>query len=118
MLQIASAADASSPPNPKALQFACALARQCFVNEHVFATTDDEAAAARQLRESVIAALASGAAIPELWLAVIATYYPLNTLPGAVALLNQTSSRRSRATSPSSYASRPRKPICAPRSRL
>ena len=90
MLQIASAADASSPPDPKALHFACALARQCFVNEHVFATTDDEAAAARQLRDNVIAALASGAAIPELWLAVVATYYPLGTLPGADALLNKT----------------------------
>ncbi len=61
MLQIASAAEASSPSDPKALHVACALARQCFVNEHVFATTDDEAAAARQLRENVIAGLASGA---------------------------------------------------------
>ena len=64
MLQIASAADASSPVDPKALDFACALARQCFVNEHVFALTDDEAAAAQQLRDKVVAALASGADYP------------------------------------------------------
>ena len=82
MLQIASAADASSPVDPKALDFACALARQCFVNEHVFASTDEEAAAARQLRDKVTTALASGAAIPELWLATVATYDPLGALPG------------------------------------
>ena len=34
--------------------------------------TDDEAALARQLRERVTAALASGDAIPALWLAVLA----------------------------------------------
>ena len=90
MLQTASDADASSPVDPKALEFACALARQCFVNEHVFASTDDEATAAQQLRDKVAAALASGAAIPELWLAVVATYYPLRALPGVDALLNKT----------------------------
>ena len=91
MLQIASAAGGIIRHRiPKALHVACALARQCFVNEHVFATTDDEAAAARQLREKVIAGLASGATMSELWLAVVATYCPLGTLPGADTLLNKT----------------------------
>lgn len=88
MLQIASTVDASSPIDPKALDFACAIARQCFVNEHVFASTDEEDAAAQQLRDKVTAALASGAPVSELWLAVVATYYPLGTLPGAGALMD------------------------------
>ena len=90
MLQIASTVDASSPIDPKALDFACAIARQCFVNEHVFASTDEEDAAAQQLRDKVTAALASGAPVSELWLAVVATYYPLGTLPGAGALMDTT----------------------------
>ncbi len=51
LLQTASVDDASTPVDPKALDFACALARQCFVNEYVFASTDEEAAAAQRLRD-------------------------------------------------------------------
>ena len=51
------------------LDFCCALARQCFLNEQVFACTDDEVDEARRLRDGVVAALASGAAIAELRLA-------------------------------------------------
>ena len=44
------------------LNFCCALARQCFLNEQVFACTDDELEEARRLRDRVVAASASGAA--------------------------------------------------------
>jgi tetratricopeptide (TPR) repeat protein/SAM-dependent methyltransferase len=90
MLQIASSADASSLVDPKVLDFACALARQCFINEYVYALTGEEAAATQQLRDKDAGALASGAAIPDLWLAVVATYNALGTLPGADALLDRT----------------------------
>ena len=59
------------------LRFACALARQCFSNEYVYATTEDELARVRRLRETV----------SPLSLAAIAAYQPLHTLPNADALL-------------------------------
>jgi tetratricopeptide (TPR) repeat protein/SAM-dependent methyltransferase len=72
------------------LDFCCALARQCFLNEQVFAHTDEELARARQLRDAVIAALASKAAISELRLAVVAGYFPLHSLPDAEQLAART----------------------------
>ena len=72
------------------VDFCCALARQCFLNEQVFACTDDEADEARRLRDGVVAALASGAAIAEARLAMVAAYFPLHSLPGAGSLLERT----------------------------
>lgn len=62
------------------LRFACALARQCFANEYVYATTEDERSRVARLRE---------AERTPLRLAVIAAYEPLHTLPDADALLQQ-----------------------------
>jgi tetratricopeptide (TPR) repeat protein/2-polyprenyl-3-methyl-5-hydroxy-6-metoxy-1,4-benzoquinol methylase len=62
------------------LRFACALARQCFSNEYIYATTDDELARAAKLREA-------GAALSPLRLAVVAAYETLSTLSDADALL-------------------------------
>jgi tetratricopeptide (TPR) repeat protein/2-polyprenyl-3-methyl-5-hydroxy-6-metoxy-1,4-benzoquinol methylase len=73
-------------PDDGMLDFCCALARQCFLNEQVFAHTDEELTLARDLRDSVVAALASNATIPELHLAVVASYFPLHSLPGAEQL--------------------------------
>src|SRR5215510_463630 len=70
--------------------FCCALARQCFLNEQVFSHTDEELARARRLRDAVIAALASNAGISELQLAVVASYFPLHTVPGAENLAART----------------------------
>ena len=70
--------------------FCCALARQCFLNEQVFSHTDEELARARRLRDAVIAALASNAAISELQLAVVASYFPLHTVPGVENLAART----------------------------
>ena len=72
------------------LEFCCALARQCFLNEQVFAYADEEFDAAQRLRDDVIAALAAGAPIPEFSLAVVAAYFPLHSLPGAASLLDKT----------------------------
>ena len=46
------------------LDFVCALARQCFINEYVYAVSDDELAHARSLRKSLVAATGIGAAVP------------------------------------------------------
>ena len=60
------------------LRFACALARQCFSNEYVYATTEQERQHVARLRET---------ALSPLRLAVIAAYEPLHALPNADALL-------------------------------
>jgi tetratricopeptide (TPR) repeat protein len=70
------------------LQFCCALARQCFLNEQVFDLADGEFDAATRLRDRLAAALDSGAAVPELGLAMVAAYFPLHALPGAERLLD------------------------------
>jgi tetratricopeptide (TPR) repeat protein/SAM-dependent methyltransferase len=94
MLEVASTTTTSevareAGSNDEIVNFCCALARQCFLNEQVFAVTAEEIAHAEGLRESVVAALASGGNVPELQLAVVAMYFPLHSLPGAEALLDR-----------------------------
>jgi len=61
----------------EALAFCCALARQCFVNEYVFACTHEEEEKARALRDELSAALQSGAPVAPLWPVAVAAYGPL-----------------------------------------
>src|SRR5262249_55028063 len=62
----------------EALQrFACALARQCYINEYVFSLTDEEGKQADQLTETVRTALAGNAPVDPFCVAVIAAYRPL-----------------------------------------
>jgi SAM-dependent methyltransferase/tetratricopeptide (TPR) repeat protein len=69
--------------------FACALARQCFVNEYVYAQSETESGLASVLRDRLLRDMASGAAITPLALAVVAAYFPLHALPAAEALLHR-----------------------------
>jgi SAM-dependent methyltransferase len=71
------------------LSLYCALARQCFINNYVFAQSDQEIAQVRALRDAVDAALASGVDIPALSLVAAAAYMPLHALPGAETLLGR-----------------------------
>ena len=71
------------------LDFYCSLARQCFINEYVYAITDSEAKQARQLRHSFEKALTSGDTFPVLWPVVVAAYFPLHTLSNAEILLQR-----------------------------
>jgi tetratricopeptide (TPR) repeat protein/2-polyprenyl-3-methyl-5-hydroxy-6-metoxy-1,4-benzoquinol methylase len=73
----------------KLLRLACALARQCFGNDYVFAGADDEIVRAGQLRDSLTAALDAGASVPALWVAAVAAYFPLHALAGARSLLQR-----------------------------
>ena len=66
----------------------CALARQCFINEYVYAQTPDEEARAQRLRERLSGAIASGGASP-LLIAAVAAYFPLHALAEAAALLER-----------------------------
>jgi tetratricopeptide (TPR) repeat protein/SAM-dependent methyltransferase len=81
------AADAGAPGDDSILAFQAALARQCFINEYVFAVTDSEQERVRSLRDSLAVALASDGQVPILPLVALAAYGPLHALPGAERLL-------------------------------
>jgi SAM-dependent methyltransferase len=69
--------------------FACALARQCFINEYVYVQVGAESALVSVLRDRLLQDLASGATITPLTLAVVAAYFPLHAMPMAEALLRR-----------------------------
>jgi SAM-dependent methyltransferase len=81
---LASAATAGKPVADPILGFACALARQCFINEYVFATTPDEDVQLEDLRRA-----RSGASPSAMQIAALAMYAPLHTLPSASVLLER-----------------------------
>jgi SAM-dependent methyltransferase/tetratricopeptide (TPR) repeat protein len=85
------AGDDNSEVGDEIIAFAGALARQCFMNEYVYAQPDAEAATAGTLRDRLLQNLASGAPVAPLAVAVVAAYHPLHTLPGADALLDRDS---------------------------
>ena len=76
-----------------AIGFYSALARQCFINEYVFAATADEIRKASDLRDLLSATLETGAAVPVLWLVAVAAYFPLHSLPLAGRLLERSAPR-------------------------
>jgi SAM-dependent methyltransferase len=77
-------------PNAGLLDFFCALARQCFINEYVFAEAAEERSGAKRLTAAMAERLQSGADIPPLWLVALAAYSPLHGIPGAERLLERT----------------------------
>ncbi|HUI15993.1 MAG TPA: methyltransferase domain-containing protein [Xanthobacteraceae bacterium] len=72
------------------LDFFCALARQCFLNEYVYELAESEAAETQALRSALIDKLAAGERIPALLLVTVAAYFPLHGLPNAEALMGLT----------------------------
>lgn len=70
------------------LNFYCALARQCFINEGVFAYTDEEWEKAQVLKNRLVAAMDAGSSIPALWLAAAGAYFSLSSLPSVASLLD------------------------------
>jgi Flp pilus assembly protein TadD/2-polyprenyl-3-methyl-5-hydroxy-6-metoxy-1,4-benzoquinol methylase len=81
----------TAPPgdSERLLDVASALARQCFINEYVYASAADEDARAGQLRNRLEAALEAGDAVPPLSVAAVAAYCPLHELAAANALLER-----------------------------
>ncbi len=71
------------------LAFCCALAKQCFINEYIFATTSEEDAQVDRLQRTLDNAITSGADIAPLTLAALAMYLPLHTLTDAQTLLTR-----------------------------
>src|SRR5689334_12514213 len=72
------------------LGFACALAKQCFINEYVFATTPEEDARVADLRSKLAGALATNTPVDPMWIAIAAMYSSLHTIPSTSALLDHT----------------------------
>ena len=83
-------ASASEPVTELTLRFCCTLAKQCFINEYVFATTAEEDAKVGRLRAALGDAITSGAALAPHAIAAIAMYQPLHALAGAQMLLDRT----------------------------
>jgi len=75
--------------NDNLIDFACALAQQCFINEYVFALSEEESAQARELTDTLITTLASGGPLSALLLAAVAACTPLHSLPQADLLLQR-----------------------------
>jgi len=74
---------------PRDLMFYAALARQCFINEYVYALHESEAARADKLRSLLAEAIRNQAPIPALWPIAVGAYCPLYTVPGADALVGR-----------------------------
>lgn len=75
--------------NIAALNFHSALSRQCFINEYVYAHSDDEIRKAAGLRDSLASALQANADVPALWPLAVAAYFPLCSVPLAARLLER-----------------------------
>ena len=78
LLVEATAQKTSDDAGGTALNFYGALARQCFINEYVFACTEEESKQVLRLREEAITALRGHREIPALWPLAMAAYFPLN----------------------------------------
>jgi tetratricopeptide (TPR) repeat protein/SAM-dependent methyltransferase len=79
----------ATPTEDGLLRFFCALAQQCFINEYVFDTSAEELEQLERMRERLVRTMASGGAVPVLWMIAVGSYLPLHTLPGADALLEK-----------------------------
>jgi tetratricopeptide (TPR) repeat protein/SAM-dependent methyltransferase len=89
LLAAAIAASDPSVLDEAKLRVGGALAQQCFVNEYVFALAEGELDQALRLRAALIAGMASGGPVPALWLAAVAAYVSLNSLPAPEEILNR-----------------------------
>jgi SAM-dependent methyltransferase len=87
LLQIATdAASTFAGIEPSVLNFCSALAQQNFINEYVYAQSDEEVRQVTALRDLLQENLCVASFIPPFLLAIVAAYVPLHTLPNAESL--------------------------------
>ncbi len=101
--------------SPDGVAVLCAVARQCFVNEYVAGARDDERHRAAALGDRLAAALAQGADVPPQWIAAVAAYHPLASLPGAERLGERDDARTDAPTWPAPVAALLAQQIAEPR---
>jgi hypothetical protein len=77
----------SEQADPMLLRFCCVLARQCFVNEYVYDETAEECDGVTRLRDAIAERLAEARPVPAVWLAALACYSPLSSLPDCERLI-------------------------------
>ena len=90
LFEIAAADQELSPDGLAAL---CAVARQCFVNEYVSGASDDERRGIATLGDRIAAAVMQDEDVPPQWIAAVAAYHPLASLPGAERLCGRPAAR-------------------------
>ena len=73
-------AAAAGTDRPELTFVACALARQCFLNDYVYATAPEESRAAAALADRLVQAARDGKPVGPVALAVLATYRPLDSV--------------------------------------
>ncbi len=88
MLTMARSEDASV--DERELAFYGAVARQCFLNEYIYALPESEAVQAIALQSALADRIAAGAPIPPLWPIAVGAYFPLHAVPNAAALGERT----------------------------
>ena len=71
------------------MDLSCALAQQCFINEYVYAQSDEETRLVIQLRGLLLERITARSEAPPLMLTSVAAYFPLHSLPFAEALLER-----------------------------
>lgn len=81
LLDLATQAMPGSGEDSDLLALHCALARQCFLNDYVLSSDAAEWRKAVSLRDDLVAAAATGAAMPASWIAAVGSYMPLHALP-------------------------------------
>jgi tetratricopeptide (TPR) repeat protein/SAM-dependent methyltransferase len=86
LLSLAERTTVGMPADDPTLEFSCALAQQCFIDEYVFDRLDDEWQRAERLASRLITAIDSDDSIPMIWLIAVAAYRPLHSLPCAEKL--------------------------------
>jgi Flp pilus assembly protein TadD/2-polyprenyl-3-methyl-5-hydroxy-6-metoxy-1,4-benzoquinol methylase len=89
LLDLAISASGEAAIDAKVLQFCCALARQCFIDDYVYDRGDDEWTRVQALRDAVAAAIEAGGSVPAIQLAAVGAYLPLGQARGADRLLDQ-----------------------------
>jgi len=85
MLTSLRAALMSESATDSVIELGCALARQCFINEYVFATTPKEDVWVDELKS----AIAAGGDVSPMQLVALAMYLPLYALPNTDALIGR-----------------------------
>ena len=73
----------------EALSFYSALAQQCFINEYVFSQSEEEGRQVDDLCARLTAALEAGAPVSVLWIAAVAAYRSLWSVPLSARLLDR-----------------------------
>ena len=107
IVDMASAPSHGDNVDENVLKLCCAVAKQCFINEYVFATTSEETEKAARLREALIEALASRLTIAPLVLVAAAAYLPaLSFAAGAIARRAALAGCRAKPACPASHRAR------------